>query len=142
MLGFVFQDPSLLPWLNLEENVGFGLDFKHQPDIDKAQKAARIAAAIAEVDLLSAKERYPSELSGGMAQRAALARSLARQPEILLVDEPFSALDEITRSEMQNSLQAITSRHQTSQVLDTHNIAQALIPADPFIHIARTPARR
>src|SRR3546814_17184367 len=109
MLGFVFQDPSLLPWLNLEENVGFGLDFKHQPDIDKAQKAARIAAAIAEVDLLSAKERYPSELSGGMAQRAALARSLARQPEILLLDAPFRALDAITSSAMQTLLQAKTT---------------------------------
>ncbi|HEY9572001.1 MAG TPA: ABC transporter ATP-binding protein [Pusillimonas sp.] len=140
-LGFVFQDPSLLPWLNLEENVGFGLDFKHQPDIDKAQKAARIAAAIAEVDLLSAKERYPSELSGGMAQRAALARSLARQPEILLLDEPFSALDEITRSEMQTLLQAITSRHQTSAVLVTHDIDEALILADRVLLLGMYPGR-
>src|SRR3546814_11570627 len=100
MLGFVFQDPSLLPWLNLEGNVGFGLDFKHQPDIDKAQKAARIAAAIAEVDLLSAKERYPSELSGRMAQRAARARILARPPEIPLLDEHFTHLDATTRHKL------------------------------------------
>ena len=90
-LGFVFQDPSLLPWLTLEENVGFGLDFKHQPQISVAEKQERVRAAIAEVDLLRAAARYPAELSGGMAQRTALARSLARQPEILLLDEPFSA---------------------------------------------------
>ncbi|MGP1615858.1 MAG: ABC transporter ATP-binding protein, partial [Pollutimonas bauzanensis] len=79
-LSFVFQDPSLLPWLTLEENVAFGLDFKHQPAIGKADKHARVQAAIAEVDLQGAAQRYPAELSGGMAQRTALARSLARQP--------------------------------------------------------------
>lgn len=140
-LGFVFQDPSLLPWLNLEENVGFGLDFKHQPRISPAEKKARVQEAIAEVDLLRAKERYPSELSGGMAQRAALARSLVRQPEILLLDEPFSALDEITRGEMQTLLQGITSRHQTSAVLVTHDIDEALILADRVLLLGMYPGR-
>lgn len=140
-LGFVFQDPSLLPWLTLEENVGFGLDFAHQPDIGKAAKQTRIDAAIAEVDLQHAKERYPSELSGGMAQRAALARSLARQPEILLLDEPFSALDEITRSEMQTLLLQITSKHQTSAILVTHDIDEALTVADRIVLIGQSPGR-
>ncbi|HEY9279864.1 MAG TPA: ABC transporter ATP-binding protein [Eoetvoesiella sp.] len=140
-LSFVFQDPSLLPWLTLEENVGFGLDFKHQPDISKAKKKNRIDAAIAEVDLQHAKERYPGELSGGMAQRAALARSLARQPEILLLDEPFSALDEITRGEMQTLLLQITSRHQTSAILVTHDIDEALTVADRILLIGRHPGR-
>lgn len=140
-LGFVFQDPSLLPWLTLEENVGFGLDFKHQPAIGKAEKKSRVHAAIAEVDLLNAKERYPAELSGGMAQRTALARSLARQPEILLLDEPFSALDEITRGEMQTLLQQITARHLASAILVTHDIDEALILADRILLIGEYPGR-
>ncbi|QDL39522.1 ABC transporter ATP-binding protein [Rhodoferax sediminis] len=140
-LGFVFQDPSLLPWLTLEENVGFGLDFTHQARISNAEKQERVAAAIAEVDLQRARTRYPSELSGGMAQRTALARSLARQPEILLLDEPFSALDEITRSEMQALLLQITSRHQTSAILVTHDIDEALLLADRILLIGLTPGR-
>jgi len=141
-LGFVFQDASLLPWLNLAENVGFGLDFKHQPAIGKAEKAARVAAAIEEVDLRHAVERYPSELSGGMAQRTALARSLARQPEILLLDEPFSALDEVTRGDMQALLLRITRKHRTSAILVTHDIDEALVVADRILLIGGLPGRQ
>ena len=140
-LSFVFQDPCLLPWLTLEENVGFGLDFKYQPQISVTDKQQRVRAAIAEVDLQRATTRYPAELSGGMAQRTALARSLARKPEILLLDEPFSALDEITRSEMQALLQQITARHQTSAILVTHDIDEALIVADRILLIGRSPGR-
>lgn len=140
-LGFVFQSPCLLPWLTLEQNVAFGLDFKHQPHITRAEQQQRVHAAIAEVDLLRARERYPAELSGGMAQRASLARSLARQPEILLLDEPFSALDEITRGEMQTLLQQITARRQTAAVLVTHDIDEALIVADRILLIGGAPGR-
>lgn len=140
-LSFVFQDPCLLPWLTLEQNVAFGLDFKHQPQLTPAEKQQRVRAAIAEVDLLRARERYPAELSGGMAQRTALARSLARQPEILLLDEPFSALDEITRSEMQQLLQQITARHRTAAVLVTHDIDEAMLVADRILLIGQMPGR-
>lgn len=136
----VFQDPCLLPWLTLEENVGFGLDFKHQPTLDAAARQERIRAAIAEVDLGHALGRYPAELSGGMAQRVALARALARQPEILLLDEPFSALDEITRSEMQTLLQQIAARHRTAAVLVTHDIDEALLLADRILLLGGHPA--
>lgn len=139
--GFVFQNPCLLPWLNLEENIAFGLDFKHQPAISHTEKLNRINAAIAEVGLEGANGHYPSELSGGMAQRVALARSLVRHPEILLLDEPFSALDEITRGDMQSLLQGITARHSTSAVLVTHDIDEALILADRIILIADSPGR-
>lgn len=139
--SFVFQDPSLLPWLTLEENVGFGLDFKHQPDISKMEKQARVHAAIEEVGLHGANTRYPAELSGGMAQRAALARSLARHPEILLLDEPFSALDEVTRSDMQILLQRIIAHHGTAAVLVTHDIDEALILADRIMLIGDSPGR-
>ncbi len=140
-LGFVFQDPCLLPWLTLEENVGFGLDFKHQPNITANEKKERVQAAIAEVNLLRARHRYPNELSGGMAQRTALARSLARRPEILLLDEPFGALDEVTRSEMQSLLLQITAHHRTAAVLVTHDIDEALILADRILLIGQYPGR-
>lgn len=139
--SFVFQDPSLLPWLTLEENVAFGLDFKHQPTLTKADQQARVRAAIEEVDLQNANGRYPSELSGGMAQRAALARSLARHPEILLLDEPFSALDEITRGDMQVLLQRIIERHDAAAILVTHDIDEAMILADRIVLIGDSPGR-
>src|SRR5690606_38241756 len=115
---------------------------KHQPNIEKEEKQARVSAAIDETGLRGANARYPSELSGGMAQRAALARSLARQPEILLLDEPFSALDEITRGDMQALLQKITAHHGTAAVLVTHDIDEALILADRIILIGDSPGRK
>ncbi|CAM5203860.1 NitT/TauT family transport system ATP-binding protein OS=Castellaniella defragrans OX=75697 GN=HNR28_000320 PE=4 SV=1 [Castellaniella defragrans] len=140
-LGFVFQDPCLLPWLTLEENVGFGLDFRNQPHLDPKQRSERVQRAIAEVGLLSARTRYPDELSGGMAQRTSLARSLARAPRILLLDEPFSALDEVTRGEMQTLLLQITARHHAAAILVTHDIDEALILADRILLIGGQPGR-
>jgi NitT/TauT family transport system ATP-binding protein len=140
-VGFVFQDPCLLPWLTLEENVGFGLDFRSQPALGAAHTARRIRDAISEVGLLRARDRRPSELSGGMAQRAALARTLARQPEILLLDEPFSALDEVTRGEMQALLAELIARHRSAAVLVTHDIDEALRLAERIVLIGGAPAR-
>jgi NitT/TauT family transport system ATP-binding protein len=101
-LAVAFQDPSLLPWLSLEKNVAFGLDFARQPKLAASERRARIDHAIAAVGLSHARSQYPAQLSGGMAQRTALARCLARQPEVLLLDEPFGALDEVTRADMQH----------------------------------------
>lgn len=140
-LGMVFQDPSLLPWLTLEENVSFGLDFRHQPHLDAATREQRVHQAIAEVGLQAARARYPDELSGGMAQRTSLARTLARAPEILLLDEPFSALDEVTRHEMQSLLLQVTTRHQAAAVLVTHDIDEALLLADRILLIGGQPGR-
>ncbi|WP_368641990.1 ATP-binding cassette domain-containing protein [Castellaniella ginsengisoli] len=140
-VGFVFQDPCLLPWLTLEENVAFGLDFRHQPRLEDALRRQRVRQAIAEVGLTHALTRYPDELSGGMAQRAALARSLARAPEILLLDEPFSALDEVTRSEMQTLLLEISARHHAAAILVTHDIDEALLLADRILLLGGQPGR-
>lgn len=140
-LSLVFQDPCLLPWLTLEQNVAFGLDFKRQPRVDEAERRRRIDAAIAEVGLQDARKRRPAELSGGMAQRTALARGLARQPEILLLDEPFSALDEVTRAEMQQLLRSVCQRHHTAAVLVTHDIDEALLLADRLVLIGGRPGR-
>ena len=140
-VGFVFQDPCLLPWLTLEENVAFGLDFRHQPRLDDALRRQRVQQAIAEVGLAHARTRYPDELSGGMAQRAALARSLARAPEILLLDEPFSALDEVTRGEMQTLLLEVSARHRAAAILVTHDIDEALLLADRILLLGGQPGR-
>lgn len=140
-LAVAFQDPSLLPWLSLERNVAFGLDFARQPKLDAATRRARVEQAIADVGLTQAREHYPAQLSGGMAQRTALARCLARQPQVLLLDEPFGALDEITRADMQQLLLALIARHHTAAVLITHDIDEALLLSDRILLLGGTPAR-
>ena len=101
----------------------------------------RVQSALQEVGLSHAANAYPSALSGGMAQRVALARALARQPEIILLDEPFSALDEITRGEMQELLRQIVERHHTAAVLVTHDIDEALTVADRVLLLGNKPGR-
>lgn len=139
-VSLMFQDPCLLPWLTLEQNVGFGLDFARQPAVDRAERQRRVHALIEEVGLTAALGRYPAELSGGMAQRVALARSLVRRPELLLLDEPFSALDEITRGEMQQLLLTLAKRSRTAAVLVTHDIDEALLLADRILLLGGAPA--
>jgi len=139
-VAVAFQDPSLLPWLNLEQNVGFGLDFSRQPRRSTAERKALVAQAIAAVDLQHAYGRYPAELSGGMAQRTALARCLAREPHVLLLDEPFGALDEVTRADMQQLLLNLIRERQTAAVLITHDIDEALLLSDRILLLGGTPA--
>jgi NitT/TauT family transport system ATP-binding protein len=91
--AFVFQQPSLLPWLDARRNVGFGLDFARQPQLQAEARAQRVDQALQAVGLGGSGALYPAQLSGGMAQRVALARALAREPQLLFADEPFSALD-------------------------------------------------
>lgn len=140
-VGFVFQTASLLPWLNVRDNVAFGLDFKKQPHIDKADLKSRVDDALAEVGLSHAADKFPAELSGGMAQRVSLARALARQPQVLLLDEPFSALDEVIRAQMQDLLRQIVHKHQTAAVMVTHDIDEALLVSDLIVLIGQTPGR-
>jgi NitT/TauT family transport system ATP-binding protein len=135
-----FQDPSLLPWLTLEQNVAFGLDFKHQPKLSRQELKIRVDLAIREVGLEHARTRYPRELSGGMAQRTALARCIARQPSVLLLDEPFGALDEVTREAMQKLLLRVRDDFGTAAVLITHDIDEALSVSDRIVLLGGTPA--
>ncbi len=139
-VAMAFQDPSLLPWLTLENNVGFGLDFKHQPRLTADEKKHRIDVAIREVGLEHARSLMPSELSGGMAQRTALARCVARQPEVILLDEPFGALDEVTRTAMQKLLLTLRDDLGTAAVLITHDIDEALQVADRIVLLGGAPA--
>jgi NitT/TauT family transport system ATP-binding protein len=137
--ALVFQQASLLPWLNVTANVGFGLDFAHQPKIARAAHQQRVQDAIAAVGLAGSKKRYPAALSGGMAQRVALARALARQPELLFADEPFSALDAITRAEMQTLLVDVVHRWHTAALLVTHDIDEAILVADRIVLMGGRP---
>jgi NitT/TauT family transport system ATP-binding protein len=139
-VAMAFQDPSLLPWLTLEKNVGFGLDFKHQPRLTAVEKKRRVDVAIREVGLEHARLLMPSELSGGMAQRTALARCVARQPEVILLDEPFGALDEVTRATMQKLLLTLREDLGTAAVLITHDIDEALQVADRILLLGGAPA--
>jgi NitT/TauT family transport system ATP-binding protein len=135
-----FQNPGLLPWLDVERNVAFGLDFKRQPKLRPEERRKRIDTAIDEVGIGHARHLRPAELSGGMAQRTALARCLARQPKILLLDEPFGALDEVTRSEMQTLLLRAIADFRTAAVLVTHDIDEALLVSDRMLLLGGAPA--
>jgi NitT/TauT family transport system ATP-binding protein len=140
-VAVAFQDPSLLPWLSLAKNVAFGLDFARQPNIAKATLQQRVDDAIGAVGLSHARDFMPAQLSGGMAQRTALARCLARQPQVLLLDEPFGALDEVTRADMQQLLLGVIHQRRTAAVLITHDIDEALLLSDRILLLGDTPAR-
>ncbi|MYN28796.1 ABC transporter ATP-binding protein [Duganella levis] len=137
--ALVFQQASLLPWLNVTSNVGFGLDFSRQPKIARTEHTKRVQDAIDAVGLSGSEKRYPAALSGGMAQRVALARALARQPELLFADEPFSALDAITRAEMQTLLVDVVHRWHTAVLLVTHDIDEAILVADRIVLMGGRP---
>ena len=122
------------------KNVAFGLDFARQPKLPAAERRARIDQAISAVGLAHARSQYPAQLSGGMAQRTALARCLARQPEVLLLDEPFGALDEVTRADMQQLLLQLIAAHNTAAVLITHDIDEALLLSDRVLLLGDHPA--
>lgn len=140
-VAVAFQDPSLLPWLNLEKNVAFGLDFKSQAAVAPALRRQRVEAAIAAVGLSHARSFYPAQLSGGMAQRTALARCLARDPAVLLLDEPFGALDEVTRADMQGLLLQLMRQRRTAALLITHDIDEALLLSDRILLLGGAPAQ-
>lgn len=139
--ALIFQQASLLPWLRVFDNASFGLDFKHQPKLDQATRHQRVSEALAAVGLQGREQARPSELSGGQAQRVALARALAKQPELLFADEPFSALDAITRAEMQQLLVDLVHRWHTAVLLVTHDLDEALQVADRILLMGQSPGR-
>jgi sulfonate transport system ATP-binding protein len=128
-VSVVFQDSRLLPWRRVLANVLLGLDGR------EAEKKGR--DALAEVGLAGRERAWPSELSGGEQQRAALARSLVREPELLLADEPFGALDALTRIKMHNLLRELWERHRPSVLLVTHDVDEAIVLADRVLVLDR-----
>jgi sulfonate transport system ATP-binding protein len=136
--GIVFQDHRLFPWLTVEQNVGLGLENSR---LSSAQKRAAIAAHIELVGLTSFRSAYPHQLSGGMAQRAAIARGLVNQPKILLLDEPFGALDALTRSTLQHELQRIWQTERITMILVTHDVDEAVYLGDRVVVMQPQPGR-
>ncbi len=131
----VSQDPALFPWLTAAENIGFGLRAQGRAD------PARVEALLVEFGLAGAGGRYPRELSGGMRQRVALARALAVRPDVLLLDEPFGALDALSRESMQALLEATWLASGATVVLVTHSVDEALRLADRVVVVSPRPAR-
>ncbi|OAI01812.1 ABC transporter ATP-binding protein [Methylomonas methanica] len=140
-LGIMFQDPCLLPWLRVRQNVAFGLTLDAAPKLGKTELKQQIETALQWVGLQHSADAYPSQLSGGMAQRVSLARALVRNPDILLMDEPFSALDAITRLGMQELLLKLIADRRSAVVLVTHDIDEALILADRILLMGGSPGR-
>ena len=136
----VFQSPALLPWLTVADNVGFGLNFACRTLASRAQRAERVREVIEQVGLSEHANQKPHALSGGMAQRVSLARALARNPEIIYLDEPFSALDAITRESMQDLLLELAHQHQSAALLVTHDIDEALRIGDRVLLLSGSPA--
>ena len=134
--GIVFQEPRLLPWLTVEKNVGFGLDGKKGIDREKV-----IQEHINLVGLKGFEKNYPYQLSGGMAQRAAIARALVNRPEILLLDEPLGALDALTRMYMQEELEKIWKKEGITTIMVTHDIDEAIYLGDRVIIISCRPGK-
>jgi NitT/TauT family transport system ATP-binding protein len=136
--GLVFQDASLFPWLSVGENITFGLKMQHMPK----ENRRRIAEEILErVGLSEAIDKRPDQLSGGMRQRVAVGRALALKPEILLLDEPFAALDVQTRAKMQDFLIQVWQRSNVSMVFVTHHIDEAIALADRIVVFTARPGR-
>jgi len=136
--GVVFQDYALFPWLTVQQNVQFGPRVLGR---SKAERAAIAERYLAMVGLTEFRNRYPHQLSGGMKQRVAIARALANHPSILLLDEPFGALDAMTRETMQDELLALTAQEPKLVVFVTHSVLEAVFLADRIIVMSARPGR-
>jgi NitT/TauT family transport system ATP-binding protein len=135
-LGYVFQRDSLLPWRSVSDNIAAGLEIR---GVGRAALTARIAQLLDMVGLSGFGSAYPSQLSGGMRQRAVLARTLTYDPRLILMDEPFGALDAQTRLVLQAELLRIWERTQTSIVFVTHDLAEAILLAQRVVLLSRRP---
>jgi sulfonate transport system ATP-binding protein len=135
-IGIIFQEPRLLPWLSVADNIGFGLS-----DVPARIRRERIAHALAKVGLSDKANAWPRELSGGQTQRVAIARALVPQPEVLLLDEPFSALDAFTRRDLQDHLLDLWAETRPTLVLVTHDVDEAVVLADRVFVMRPRPGR-
>jgi sulfonate transport system ATP-binding protein len=135
-IGIVFQEPRLLPWLSVAGNIGFGLS-----DQPSAVRREAVARALSRVGLADKANAWPRELSGGQAQRVAIARALVPQPEVLLLDEPFSALDAFTRRDLQDHLLDLWADTRPTLVLVTHDVDEAVVLADRIFVMRPRPGR-
>jgi len=135
-VGVIFQEPRLFPWLNVAANVGFGL--AHLP---AAQSREMVEAMLMRVGLAGYGSRWPRELSGGQAQRVAIARALVAKPKVLLLDEPFSALDAFTRASLHDHVLELWKAERPTLVIVTHDVEEAAVLADRVIVMQPRPGR-
>ena len=135
-VGVIFQEPRLMPWLTVQQNVRFGL--AHLP---RAEQEERTRAILARVGLQAFADALTRQLSGGMAQRVAIARALVAQPALLLLDEPFSALDPFTKMDLQNHLLDIWADDRPTLLLVTHDLEEALVLSDRIVVLRGHPGR-
>ena len=135
-VGVIFQEPRLLPWLSVADNAGFGLS--HLP---AGERARLVPGALARVGLAGYEARWPRELSGGQQQRVAIARALVTRPKLLLMDEPFSALDATTRASLHGHLLALWEESRPTVVMVTHDVEEAVTLADRIVVMQPRPGR-
>ncbi|HWM45758.1 MAG TPA: ABC transporter ATP-binding protein [Xanthobacteraceae bacterium] len=135
-IGMIFQEPRLLPWLSVADNVGFGL-----AGCPKVERRRRVGEAIERVGLAEKADVWPRELSGGQAQRVAIARALVTRPEVLLLDEPFSALDAFTRVDLQDHLLDLWADTKPTLIVVTHDVEEAIVLADRIVVMRPQPGR-
>jgi sulfonate transport system ATP-binding protein len=135
-IGIIFQEPRLLPWLSVAQNVGFGLEGG-----SRTERRSRVDMALRRVGLAEKAGAWPRELSGGQAQRVAIARALAPRPEVLLLDEPFSALDAFTRADLQDHLLNLWSEFKPTLIVVTHDVDEAIVLADRILVMKPRPGR-
>jgi NitT/TauT family transport system ATP-binding protein len=134
--GMVFQEYALFPWMTVEQNVGFGLEIKGMPP---AQIRARVASLLQMLSLTDFRQRFPKDLSGGMRQRVAIARVLALDSPVMLMDEPFGALDALTRRNLQDELLRIWAELNKTIIFVTHSIEEAIYLADRIVVMTYRP---
>jgi nitrate/nitrite transport system ATP-binding protein len=136
----VFQNHSLLPWLTCFDNIYLAVERVFGAREGKAQLKARTDAALALVGLTHAGQKRPGEISGGMKQRVGIARALSMEPQVLLMDEPFGALDALTRAKLQDELLEIVARTQSTVVMVTHDVDEAVLLSDKIVMMTNGPA--
>ena len=139
--GMVFQNYALMPWMTVEENIRFAVETVY-PKLSPKQRTHNIKEQIQLVGLEGAEKKHPHELSGGMRQRVGIARALAINPQILLMDEPFGALDALTRGFLQSEVERIWEQQRKTVIMITHSIEEALLLSDRIVMMTRGPAAR
>ena len=138
MMSFIFQDATLMPWRTVEQNVGLGLELEHAA---RPTRKAQVARMLELVSLSHAAGRYPRELSGGMKMRVSIARALVSRPRILLMDEPFAALDEMTRDRLNEELLRLYTEQKWTVLFVTHSVAEAVFLSTRVVVLAAHPGR-